>query len=306
MSTRDESEQEEQTGVDMLRDPSQSDSKQDKFCFDDNETYFPVFCLTEVPDKYFDEFNKYITDATPWINISSDHPNRALEEIRADVTSEESSPIPFLGSTIEQVYDFFKNHLRPAGESTAVEHFTYFTFIVIDADCIRSKPLECIVCCDAPDYREADEEISLKQRRMPINVAVDCLCALEHLNLSVSELDNLDGWSASMIPPPTLVPLQNEWNRYRVATPAESRIAKRRMIKMMDGSYREGCYSYDRDREETTIARVPAAECIFVGKFSREYELLTKKSGGTLSLHANLSKESKDTELDMIRAPIGT
>lgn len=85
---------------------------------------------------------------TPWVAISSNSPTNAIEEIRANLANltnlaeDEESPRPFLNSTVEEAYEFFKNHLRPADDAPrgSWQTFSYFTFLAVDADCIKSEP----------------------------------------------------------------------------------------------------------------------------------------------------------------------
>ena len=81
---------------------------------------------------------------------------------------------PFLGCTVDEVYKFYKTRMRPLDHSTSLKHFTQFVFLAIDEECVTSTPRQCILCCDAPDYDEEDQEIKLKssvcqlRRRSPI------------------------------------------------------------------------------------------------------------------------------------------
>ena len=84
--------------------------------------------------------DKYTNDYSPWMKITSDSPSRALEEIKANLGTKGPSSAPFLVSTVDLVYNFFKSHLRPVDDNTGRMPFTYFTFIVIDADCVKSDP----------------------------------------------------------------------------------------------------------------------------------------------------------------------
>ena len=75
---------------------------------------------------------------------------------------------PFLGCTVDEVYEFDKTRMRPLDHSTSLKHFMRFVFLAIDEECVTSTPRQCILCCDAPDYGEEDQEIKLKSFRMPV------------------------------------------------------------------------------------------------------------------------------------------
>jgi len=73
-------------------------------------------------------------------------------------------PEPFIGNTIDEIYEFFTHNLRPNVDSTAPENMTYFTFVAVDAQCITSSPPECIICCDAPDFQSRTAELTNPSR----------------------------------------------------------------------------------------------------------------------------------------------
>lgn len=86
---------------------------------------------------------------TSWIAISSDSPTTLLRDIKANIAAAatgEKLPTPFLTSTVEEVYEFFKNHVRPADDDPQGKHhsFTYFTFLVIDDECVESEPWQIV------------------------------------------------------------------------------------------------------------------------------------------------------------------
>lgn len=85
-------------------------------------------------------------NATSWVAISSNSHTNVIQDIEANLAAEENIPMPFLNSTLEEVYEFFKNHLRPADDDPhGWRHiFTYFTFLVVDADCVKSEPSQCV------------------------------------------------------------------------------------------------------------------------------------------------------------------
>ena len=80
-------------------------------------------------------------ERTLYLEIVSNHTDRVLEDVRVNLGNEGPSLIPFLGCTIEEVYDFHKTHLRPADDSVALEHFTNYTFIVVDASFAVMPPI---------------------------------------------------------------------------------------------------------------------------------------------------------------------
>jgi len=87
-----------------------------------------------------------VHDVTLWVPISSNSPTNVIQDIKANTAAEEDPPMPFLNTTVEEVYEFFKNHLRPADDDPrGFDHtFSYFTFLVVDADCIKSGPWQCV------------------------------------------------------------------------------------------------------------------------------------------------------------------
>ena len=130
---------------------------------------------------------------------------------------------------MDQVYIFYKKHLRPAEDySGPGEHFTRFTFIIVDEECIKSSPLQCILCSDAPDFGEA--ETKLKQLRLPMEKAVEHLCALEQLCFTMSTIEHPSGLSLSIMPPPIMKPVLDQPGAYKVATAAEARENKKEAI----------------------------------------------------------------------------
>ena len=82
---------------------------------------------------------------TIWVDINSNSSTNLIQEIKANAATA-VSPTPFSDSTVNQVYDFFKAHLRPADDDPrGIYHtFTYFTFLVVDAECLESDPWQCV------------------------------------------------------------------------------------------------------------------------------------------------------------------
>jgi hypothetical protein len=121
--------------------------------------------------QYFDVFDKHDDENDTWLEITSNDLSSALEEIRANMGSEEPNPTPFLACTIDPVYGFRKAHLRPADNNIHEQHFTNFTFLVVDEEYVRSNPRQCILCCDAPDFGEGKARINERERIQTIEEA---------------------------------------------------------------------------------------------------------------------------------------
>lgn len=131
--------------------------------------------------------------------------------------SGEPIPTPFLNSTIDQVYNFYKTHIRLA---MWAKYFTNCTFLVIDEEGVRSDPRQCILCSDTPDFGEADDEVTLKQLRLPIAQAMEDADRIESLIKCPSEVGHPSGMALSIMPPP-----------WMEATPARARAAKKAAIR---------------------------------------------------------------------------
>lgn len=95
----------------------------------------------------------------------------------------------FRNHTIDQIYDYYKRHLRPADDAEGSRHFSAFTFAAIDEACLRSDPQQLVLCSDAPDFGEADDEIVLKQVRMKATIASVVILRLEDLSLTPKEAE---------------------------------------------------------------------------------------------------------------------
>ena len=68
---------------------------------------------------------------TQRFDITSNSPTNVIQEIKANTGAAlDILPMPFSDSTVDQVYDFFKNHLRPADDDPrgSFHTSTYFTF----------------------------------------------------------------------------------------------------------------------------------------------------------------------------------
>ena len=123
----------------------------------------------------------------------------------------------------------------------------------MDEECVQATPRQCIICSDAPDFGEADEEVKLKTLQMPIEQAMGSLCSLEQLTITPSEALDPDGLKVNVMPPPTMVPIgQQEPDgpmAYKIATPAEARANKRRGIKMVEEADR----AEEREEQRSSV-----------------------------------------------------
>ena len=179
--------------------------------------------------QYFDDFYDHAYEhGIAWIEITSNNLHDVLKNLRADPGN--SGPYPFLNRTVDEVYDIYKTHIRPADDSSGRQFITNYTFIVIDQECMQSNPKQCILCCDAPDFDEEDDEIKLKQLRMPLGKSMEYLHPLEMLCMAPSEVKYARDTGISVFPPAFVMPSDEEDPEsrvYRVATPAEARFNKR-------------------------------------------------------------------------------
>ena len=143
--------------------------------FDDNATYFPVFCLIEVPNEvsiptpslqprrlnckliqYFHNLAQ-LTDPdnlNACLEITSSSSTSPLSEIKHNLTTHQR-PHPFLNQTPDDAYTWFKSHLRPDIDYVGPGmQFTSFTFLAVGAACRSSSPHKVLLCTDAPDFGE--------------------------------------------------------------------------------------------------------------------------------------------------------
>ncbi|KAL6722376.1 hypothetical protein ACLMJK_001483 [Lecanora helva] len=173
------------------------------------EKYYPFFLLAEPLEErqYFDKMYEHSEPLdSPLMYVTTNATTDVIQIIEANLAACPPGGKlrkPFLNSTVEQVYEYFKNHLRPADDDPHawVHTFTYFTFVVIDADCVKSEPWQCIVCCDVPDFGENERETHLKQLRLPIARAMEALPLLETLVQTPSEVVNEPELVLGMMPP---------------------------------------------------------------------------------------------------------
>ena len=146
--------------------------------------------------------------------------------------------------SLDQIYDFWKQNLRAADDAEGPQHFSAFTFVVIDKACLRSEPLQCIICTDAPDFNEAnDDALVLKSIRLDVAMAWNVMVALEELTMTAIECQywanhpqdtDFSVLEIAERPPNTITEVEDE-NRNdivrRYATPAEARTNKRKAIR---------------------------------------------------------------------------
>ena len=153
------------------------------------------------------------------MEILTDTPNSNLlkELYIIKSTGKEPDPAPFRKYTVEDIYEFYKLNIR---QTSSAKHFANFVFLVVDEECVRSHPNQCILCSDAPDFGEAEDEIILKQLRLPIEQAMQNIEMTESLHVCPSEVGHPSGMALSIMPPPSLAP-----------TPELIRLSKKNAIR---------------------------------------------------------------------------
>lgn len=154
------------------------------------------------------------------MTITSDHTNdnHRMLEIQSNLASSEPEPTPFLNYTVDLVYESYKTHIR---NGSYAEYFTGSVFFVIDKQCVESQPERSIILCtDAPDFGEADDEFTIKQLRLSLSLAMDSADQVEQMYQCPSEVAHPSGMSISIMPPPWLG-----------STPASARARKKDAIK---------------------------------------------------------------------------
>lgn len=221
--------------------------------------------------------------------------NEVLEGLKANPGS--LGPYPFLNCTVDEVYDIYKTHIRPADDTTGHQIITSFTFIVIDEECVQSNPKQCILCCDAPDFEEADDEIKLKQIRMPLGKVMDYLYPLELLCMTPSEVEHPREVGLSVFPPAIVMPFDDEEpenRKYRIATPAEARFNKR--VAMTEN------LSLSAGHLITTM-ECPTKEFKLAAQLYRGARNQVWKSNTGLVFHDNRSERYKDFRGKPIKGP---
>ena len=237
--------------------------------------------------QFFEELGYYADrDGTLCAKVTYDGMSEAVKEAWAPTGG--PSHTPFLGCTVDEVYDYFKTHLRPADDSTGGEFCTAFAFLVVDEACVKARPRQCILCCDAPDFGELDGETQLKRLRMPIENAVWHLTPLETLYMTPSEVEDNSGWALSTMPECTLMPWDAEsHNLYRVATNAEARWNKRRAILRSPNLFE----TIMDDDMRAAIFKCPIRESKMASKLHEQSANAARLHGVGISLIDNRSKK---------------
>ncbi|KAI9732448.1 MAG: hypothetical protein M1834_001656 [Cirrosporium novae-zelandiae] len=167
-------------------------------------------------------------DASPLTIIETTHIKSITHSSRLPMSGFNS---PFVGWTVDDVYEFFKSSIRQPPNSTEGD-WTAYTFIILDQQSITDKTL--LLCCDAPDFGEAGEEVVLKTMRLPFTKGLGEWVGLELLNKTPSEIGSNE--VMRVMPPSTMTNIEyNQENMTgRVATPEIARRNKRQGIKMAE------------------------------------------------------------------------
>lgn len=204
--------------------------------------------------------------------------------------------MPFAGFTVNQIYNVQKRLIQDINSSRC-EYLTNFVFVIIDEECIQSSPYQCLVCCDAPDHGETEEEIRLKQLRMPISEAMQYLFCLEQLSMTPSEVQSPNRKVHNVMPEPFLMPADEKriegafFNQVRLATAAEARANKKIGLFMN---------MHMVDNRKTTVVEVPAEECKYVAEIFRrvlyEFRLYQFK-------HLNDGRKALTADIKAAKAP---
>ncbi|MCJ1390831.1 hypothetical protein MMC18_003692 [Xylographa bjoerkii] len=282
---------EKSTGAEEQRHPAQPEGVDGQNGTHENLgqiTTYPVFCLTEVSAEYFDEFSKYAyDDGTRWQEITTTDPARIFAKLRGTLgpPDEDYRPSPFLNASVDDIYAFYKERLRPIDDNTERDVFTSFTFLAVDAACLRSSPPQCILCSDAPDYREAAEEVVLKQLRLPLEDAVWHMVPLEQMTMTPSEISTPVCMPLNSYPNVVMMPFDAEQptlHEYRPATAAEAQANKRRVIDRFPGGL--------DDERRAVIYRCSKEEAKKVAMMNSQYFAASKRSGYRITFHDNRSR----------------
>ena len=227
--------------------------------------------LTPYALQYFEILAKRPVEQ-PWLNITSSATSldQILSEIRytTDENPSQPAPMPFLGSDIQKVHEFYENYIRPPSDANPHIHFCNFVYLVIDTTCFQREPLSgstranstssildskdftILFCSDAPDIGESENEVRLKVLRLPLAQALNNVCCCETLTRTPSEAlrfswdpTNKDLCGLVVRPPPTLMALEpceaGKDTEYRFATREEARANKRRGIMIVEKTEKE-------------------------------------------------------------------
>ncbi|KAG8528485.1 uncharacterized protein KY384_007403 [Bacidia gigantensis] len=243
-----------------------------QFKYNFKTTYCPLFCLAEPPDEYFNILARRPLDHS-WLNITSSATSldRILEEIErnANEITSEPAPLPFLGSSFDEIDEFYEEKLRPPRQYTGSINFCHFVYLLVDQTCLRKdwsafNPEGTIIppslnpedwtiwlCSDAPDYDETERQVTLKMLRFPLSGVMNQVTVCETLINTPSEASNF-AWAEVekdsetkqsptgliMRPPPFMVyeglSEDGDSKLYRVASRYEARMNKRRGLMMAE------------------------------------------------------------------------
>ncbi|KAL8647407.1 MAG: hypothetical protein Q9210_005578 [Variospora velana] len=198
---------------------------------------FPLFCTTDVPIEFLQELDSYTSDIFSWAEILTSDPGNARDPIQDPASLAFSGAATFRAFTLDELYEFHKAYLRPADNLVTDHRYSYFGFIVIDESCLVSEPWECIICCDAPDFGEATDEVTLKQVRMDFEDTATYLPALEELIITPDEFEDKDvDLSFEVVPPPSTTFTETK-GEYRLVSPAQARQNKRRALLLIEEAF---------------------------------------------------------------------
>ncbi|KAL9034984.1 MAG: hypothetical protein Q9180_005106 [Flavoplaca navasiana] len=164
---------------------------------------------------------------------------------------------------------------------------------MVDQACIDSKPYQCIVCSDAPDFGEAAGANRLKSMRLPLEVAASVLVPLEQLFMTASEAIDSDSDCLYSMPPCTVKLGHYRDGRHLLATPAESRRQKERAIKLfIERPIQEYPKALDPARG-AILERCPRKDVVKHSHMIRQLECLARREGKAVSFESNPSEEAR-------------
>ncbi|KAF2460941.1 hypothetical protein BDY21DRAFT_369051 [Lineolata rhizophorae] len=190
----------------------------------------PVFCTAAIPLQIIDNLlMRAVEEDTALLILDGetvDDGSKAKRASRAPF----SKPIdnPFAESaTPYDIYDMWKRKLRGPANSTE-SNLTSFTFAILDRQTLVDY--SCVVCCDAPDFGEQEDEVVLKALRMGFDEALFNLARFEMLTCAPSEARS--DMVLSVIPPAIFdtTGFPPGSMKGTLATPAVARQNKRRAI----------------------------------------------------------------------------
>ena len=156
----------------------------------------------------------------------------------------------FIGWTVEDIYAFFKSHLRPPQDDLTGSFFSNFTFVVVDQVCVSSRRWQCIICCDAPDFGEQSKEIELKKIRMSLAEAVDHLIAFEELFLTPDEFEDQEETLGFEVTPPATLTFTAQLNVYHHVTLDQARKNRVRALRIIESPIAKDAQALREDKRE--------------------------------------------------------